>query len=318
MRIVFAGTPANAAQTLKAMHQSGLNVVAALTRPDAPIGRKRVLTPSAVALLAEELNIPVIKANRVDHETLEQIASFKPDLGVVVAYGSLLKQDALALPAKGWINIHYSLLPKWRGASPVQSSILHGDKETGVTIFQLDSGMDTGDVHSAVPTLIEPGETSGVLLGRLTNLGISLLLETLPRIEAGIAQVREQDSELLKSLPTAGKIDRTIAQINWTKPAAELECHILAMNPEPMAWTNLGEGQVRILQARALGQTDWASLAETESQPGSITATKDRALVHCGGGTLLELTEVQPAGKTPMSAIDWARGLSPQQKAQFH
>lgn len=318
MRIVFAGTPLNAAQTLQAMHQSGLNVVAVLTRTDAPIGRKKVLTPSPVATVAAQLNIPVIKANRVDEEALSQISSFKPDLGVIVAYGALLKADALSLPTKGWVNIHYSLLPKWRGASPVQSAILNGDKETGISIFQLDTGMDTGAVHSSVPTMIEPGETAGVLLGRLTNLGISSLLETLPRIEAGLASTKEQDPQLLESLPTAAKIDRTMAQIDWSKEAEKLEHHILAMNPEPMAWTNLDENPIRIIDARALGQTDWASLVEAESEPGSITSTKDRVLVHCGGGTLLELKEVQPAGKNPMSATDWARGLNQQQKAQFH
>ena len=318
MRIVFAGTPVNAAQTLQAMHQNGLNVVAVLTRTDAPIGRKRVETPSPVAVVAEQLNIPVIKANQVDQEVLSKLSVFKPDLGVIVAYGALLKSDALSLPLKGWVNIHYSLLPKWRGASPVQSAILHGDKETGVTIFQLDEGMDTGAVHGSVPTMIEPGETAGVLLGRLTNLGISLLLETLPRLEAGLASAKQQDAELLNSLPTAGKLSRTLAQIDWSKKAEVLEWQILAMNPEPMAWTNLDEGAVRILDARALGQTDWATLAETDSAPGSITSTKDRVLVHCGGGTLLELREVQPAGKNPMPANDWARGLNQQQKAQFH
>lgn len=299
------------------MHANGLNVVAVLTRPDAPVGRKRIETASPVAILADELNIPVIKASFVDQETLQKIAGFKPDLGVIVAYGALLKQDALDLPAKGWVNIHYSLLPRWRGASPVQSAILHGDKETGVTIFQLDTGMDTGAVHSRVPTLIEPGETTGVLLDRLTNLGISLLLETLPRIEAELAVTQHQDQELLKSLPTAGKIDRTLAQIDWSQNAEKLEWQILAMNPEPMAWTNMNQSQIRILSARALGKTDWASLSETESLPGSITATKDRVLVHCGEGTLLEIKEVQPAGKTTMVATDWARGLN-QEKAQFH
>jgi methionyl-tRNA formyltransferase len=317
LRIVFAGTPANAAQTLQALHAGGHNVVAVLTRPDAPIGRKRILTASPVAALAEDLGIPVIKANSVDTETLAKIATFNPDLGVIVAYGALLKQEALKLPAKGWINIHYSLLPKWRGASPVQSAILQGDTETGVTIFQLDAGMDTGAVHSSVPTIIEPGETSGVLLARLTNLGISLLMETLPRIEAGIAITTDQDPRLLESLPTAGKIDRGLARIDWSKSAETLEWQILAMNPEPMAWTNLEDSPLRILSARALGKTDWASLAETESKPGSITTSKERVLVHCGLGTILELKEVQPAGKNAMAATDWARGLN-QEKAQFH
>ena len=299
------------------MHKNGLNIVAVLTRPDAPIGRKKVVTPSAVAKVAAELNIPVIKASRVDDSTLAQLRALEPDLGVVVAYGALFKKDALAVPEQGWINIHYSLLPKWRGASPVQSAILHGDKETGVTIFQLDEGMDTGPIHSSVPTLIEPGETSGVLLGRLTNLGISLLLETLPRIESGIAKVSNQDQQLLESLPIAGKLSRASAKIDWQLSAEVIERQILAMNPEPMAWTNFDEGSFRILDARALGHTDWAALAETDSTPGSITVAKDRVLVHCAHGTLLELKQVQPSGKTPMSSIDWARGLNQQQKAQF-
>jgi len=299
------------------MQNSGLNVVAVLTRPDAPVGRKKIQTPSPVAVLAEGLNIPVIKANFVDQETLQKLAQFKPELGVIVAYGALLKQDALDLPAKGWINLHYSLLPKWRGASPVQSAILSGDRETGVTIFQLDTGMDTGAVHSAVPTLIEPGETAGVLLGRLTNLGISLLLETLPRIEAEIATTTAQDPDLLKTLPTAGKFNRDLAQIDWSQRAEVIEWQILAMNPEPMAWSNLSETPTRILSGRALGPTDWSSLAETESVHGSISSTKDRVIVHCGHGTLLEIKEVQPAGKSPMLATDWARGLN-QEKAQFH
>lgn len=317
MKIVFAGTPANAAQTLRALHDNGLDIVAVLTRPDAPIGRKKVLTPSPVALVADQLGLPTIKANRVDEQTLSELQRFKPDLGIIVAYGALLKNDALQMPVRGWINVHYSLLPKWRGASPVQSAILHGDKETGVTLFQLDTGMDTGPIHSSVPTLIEPGENAGVLLGRLTNLGISSLLETLPRIEAGMAITSNQDAEQIKILPTARKIDRHTAQIDWSESSEKIEQLVLAMNPEPMAWTTHNDASFRILDARSLGQTDWAVLAESDSVPGSIRALKDRVLVHCGNGTLLELKEVQPAGKTPMSASEWARGLNLQKKAQF-
>ena len=317
LKIVFAGTPANAAQTLRAMHDNGVNVVAVLTRPDAPIGRKKVLTPSPVAVLANELGLPTIKATIVDEETLSKLDAFKPDLGVIVAYGALLKSEALRLPARGWINVHYSLLPKWRGASPVQSAILNGDRETGVTLFQLDTGMDTGPIHSSVPTLIEPGETAGILLGRLTNLGISALLETLPRIEAGLAITNAQDSEQIKTLPTARKINRNTAQIDWSLSSEQIEHLILAMNPEPMAWTTHNDSSFRILDARSLGQTDWAVLAESDSVNGSISSSKDRVLVHCGSGTLLELKEVQPAGKTPMSASEWARGLNLQKKAQF-
>ncbi len=310
MRIVFAGTPANAAATLEAMHKAGLEVVAVLTRPDAPIGRKRILTPSAVATKAQELSIPVIKASNLDRTALNAIAAHEPDLGVIVAYGALLKAEALALPTYGWINVHYSLLPEWRGASPVQSSIWSGAKETGITIFQLDEGMDTGPIHLQIPTLIEPGENSGTLLRRLTSLGISGLLELVPRIAAGLAQPAPQDPHLLATLATAKKISRDLAKIDWAKTSSQIEHQILAMNPEPMAWTSIGGVAIRICNARALGPTAFEQLAETDSMIGSVTLSDKRVLVHCGHNSLLQLLELQPAGKNPMNATDWSRGLT--------
>lgn len=310
MRIVFAGTPANAEATLAAMVAGGLEVVAVLTRPDAPVGRKRILTPSQVALRAADLGIPIIKAAKVESETIEQIKSFKPDLGVIVAYGSILGAEALEAPSHGWVNIHYSLLPAWRGASPVQSSIWAGERETGITIFQLDQGMDTGPVHMQIPTQIEPGENSGSLLKRLTALGISGLLELVPRIAAGLSIPTEQDPKLLASLPTARKLNRDLARINWNASAREIECQVLAMNPEPMAWTTLGNDSMRILDARALGATSTESLSQQDSLIGSVSIQSNKVLVHCGNQTLLQLLEVQPAGKNPMAARDWARGLN--------
>lgn len=313
MRILFAGTPANAAATLVALHAAGHEIVCVLTRPDALIGRKKISTPSAVAQAADSLGIPTVKAAKVIAETLEELGRFTPDLGVVVAYGSLLKRQALDFLPKGWINVHYSLLPKWRGASPVQSALLNGETETGVSVFQLDEGMDTGPVHLSVPTTIEPGETSGRLIDRLTQLGISALNELLPRIEAGLAKPRTQDAELIKKLPTATKISRATAEIDWTKSAVQIENLIRAMNPEPMAWTLLADQSFRIINARSSQQTvDLASGIE-----GQVHQIDKRIYVTCGQNTMLELLEVQPAGKNPMNAADWARGIIKDSKVVF-
>lgn len=292
------------------MKRSGLDVVAVLTRQDAPVGRKRVLTPSPVADMAEQLQIPVVKANRVDETTLAEIKQFEPELGVIVAYGALLDSAALVAPSLGWINIHYSLLPAWRGASPVQSSIWAGDRETGISIFQLDEGMDTGPIHIQIPTLIEPGETAGALLNRLTALGISGLLELVPRIAAGLSQPTAQDVELLSQLPTAKKLSRNLAKLNWAQTSSELEHQVLAMNPEPMAWTSIKGNAFRVSDARALGGTDHSSLTAKNSAIGSLWVEGNRVLVQCGNQSILQLLQVQPAGKTAMAAADWARGLN--------
>ena len=310
MKIVFAGTPANAAQTLRALANSAFEVVAVLTRTDAPVGRKRTLTPSAVADVAAELAIPVIKANRVDEEVRNLIKATGADLGVIVAYGALLDQAALDSLDNGWVNLHYSLLPKWRGAAPVQRAIMAGDRETGVTLFQLDKGMDTGPIHLQIPTVIEPDETTSSLLPRLTELGISGLAELLPRIASGLSSPVAQNPELLATLPTADKLTREDARIDWHRNAVELENLIRGLNPEPMAWTTLEDETFRIIEARALGSTDWKSLAGEDSIVGTVQIEKDRVLVSCGEGTLLELKTVQPAGKKPMPSSDWARGMT--------
>jgi len=322
LKIIFAGTPANAAATLQALLQSesGLNqVVAVLTRPDAPQGRKRVMTHSAVAGVAEAAGIPVIKTKRVDQEAITAIKTFGADLGVIVAYGALLNAEALNATAKGWINVHYSLLPLWRGAAPVQNALLNGDKTTGVTVFQLDEGMDTGPVWLKVDAEVQPDENAGDLLRRLTSLGISALSQVLPEIAAGL---RAPTAQVIGEEPLAAKPTRAAAKIDFNKSAIEIERQVRAFNPEPMAHALLrGANQTRpmaesagepfrFLSARALGATDWASLGNAiEHTIGLVSIQKNRVLVHCGQGTLLELKEVQPAGKKPMAATDWARGL---------
>jgi methionyl-tRNA formyltransferase len=317
LKIVFAGTPANAAQTLRALANSAFEVVAVLTRTDAPIGRKKIFTQSAVADAADELGLPVIKANRVDEATRLQLRATGAELGIIVAYGALLDQAALDILEKGWINLHYSLLPKWRGAAPVQRAIMAGDRETGVTLFQLDKGMDTGPIHLQIPTVIEPDESTADLLPRLTNLGISGLAELLPRIASNMSAPVAQDTELLLSLPTADKLSRADARIDWHRTAVEVENQIRGLNPEPMAWTTLDVDVFRIIEARALGVTDWQALAGEESLVGSARIAKERVLVTCGQGTLLELKIVQPAGKKPMSSSDWARGMTAGKKVIY-
>lgn len=298
MRVIFAGTPQNAATTLIALTKSGIDVVGVLTRTDAPFGRKKVLTPSPVAEAAVELNIPVIKANQVDGATLEKILALKPEVGIVVAYGAFLNEFALSSLPKGWINLHYSLLPALRGAAPVQHALLQGLESTGVTAFQLDRGMDTGPILLQAPTAIEPNENAGRLLSRLTDIGISVLLEIIPSIAAGVAAAKPQDDS---SATYAPKINRVDAEIDLTKPAKEIERLIHAMNPEPTAWTTLQTESFRVLDARA-----WPTVV-SDVQVGSVQLIDGKVWVQTVTGSL-ELITVQPAGKNVMNAIDWFRG----------
>jgi methionyl-tRNA formyltransferase len=298
MRIFFAGTPKNAADSLLSLHQAGLDIVGVLTRKDAAVGRKHILTASPVAVQATELGIKVIKANHFDENTIAQVSELKADLGVVIAYGAFVNESGLKIFPKGWINVHYSLLPKYRGAAPVQHAILNREEFTGVSIFKLDTGMDSGPLVTSVPTRIETGENSARLLDRLTHLGISALLDTIPSIAAGIAKYEQQPKEGSSFAP---KISREDAKINWSKSAIELEAFINAMNPEPMAWTHWGEDTLRILSAREY-QGSSLGLGERHVQ------LVDRSIVVGCGGSMIQLLTVQPAGKNVMLARDWYNG----------
>lgn len=307
MRIIFAGTPQNAALTLEALVAAGQNIVAVLTREDAPVGRKRVLTASPVASVAQANGLPVIKANRITPEVNDLLSAFDSDLGIAVAYGAIFKSETLELPKQGWLNIHYSLLPAWRGAAPVQHSILSGDSDTGVSIFKLDEGMDTGPLLSVIPTQIEPGENAGELLGRLTHIGISGILEILPAVEAGIAKQTVQSRD---GISIATKLTRSDAQINWQNKARAIELQVRAMNPEPMAWAQHDDTAIRIVEASAIGAIQPAAIEfESTAQVGQVQIEGDRVFVLCGEQTALELKIVQPAGKNQMDASAWARGL---------
>ncbi len=298
--LIFAGTPANAAATLKYLVQQGFEISLVITRPDAPVGRRRVVTPSAVAVAAELLGLEVCKTNTIDQATLERIARTGCDTAVVVAYGALLKAPALEALSNGWFNLHYSLLPNWRGAAPVQHSILAGERSTGVTLFKIDEGLDSGPIVASVPTQIQPGETSERLLARLTELGCTLLSQELPSILLKRHDWTAQD--LSGGFSSAPKLTREHARINWGQSASAIERTVLAMNPEPGAWTTLNGDTFKIHEARELVKD--GSLAT-----GSVLFEDGRVIVGTEEG-VVELLTVQPAGKQSMTAREWARGIT--------
>jgi methionyl-tRNA formyltransferase len=295
MRIIFAGTPENAALGLElvAKHHE---VALVITRPDAEIGRKRLLTASPVAQKATELGLPTLKTKRVGAAELEQINSVKADLALVIAYGSLIGQPALgALP---WWNIHFSLLPLWRGASPLQQSILTGGVGAGVTLFQLDEGMDTGPVLAQLPIKLGSNETTADALNRFTQAGIELFKQVAIDQPALSAQGGQASY--------APKLNRDAARLDLTRNAIEIHRAVMAFNPEPMAWCELAGNPIRLLESRTMGTSSWVL---DQQRPGRVIKSGDRILLECGEGSQLELTRVQPSGKHPMSAIDWYRGL---------
>jgi methionyl-tRNA formyltransferase len=298
LRILFAGTPANAAETLDALVSNGVNVVGVLTRNDARLGRSAAIAQSPVAIRGQAHEIPVFKSNSIDQETMQWMDSLAPDLGVIVAYGSILKSDALAIPKQGWINLHYSLLPKFRGASPVQQAILEGEKVTGVTIFELDQGIDSGAILAAVSVPVPDEADAGSLLELLTVAGAGLLTETLAdfaNLKANkIVQADSGESELTK------KISREDARINFTLPAEQLHNLVRAMNPEPMAWFEIDKAPVRVLAS---------SVVDVDGSTEAVAKLIGPDLVVGCGQSSLILKIVQPSGKKPMTGADWFRGL---------
>jgi len=299
MRILFAGTPSTAADVLEGLISSGHEIVAVLTREDSPVGRKKVLTPSAVAEVALAHGLPTIKANKVSSAVLAEISQYQIDLAIVVAYGVILRREALDAIPNGWLNLHFSKLPRWRGAAPVQHAIWSGDKETAVTLFKIEEGLDTGPVLGLAESVIEPDETSGELLKRLSSIGVTLLNQELPRLYAGSFNLSQQQG----SVTLAPKIQRVDARINFTSTSKKVENLVRAMNPEPMAWCELDGEPLRVLRARSV-QGSFA-LA-----PGEVLVQEDLVLVGCGSESALELIEVQPASKTPMTAKSWMNGQS--------
>lgn len=303
MKIVFAGTPEVAADVLRGIVQSGHEVCLVLTREDAPIGRSKTLTPSPVAAVAEELGLRTIKSNRPGNVVLQDIDSSGAELGIIVAYGSILKAPLLDAVPNGWYNLHFSLLPKYRGAAPVQRAILAGEKETGVTIFKLDQGMDTGEVLKQVPTIISARENGKELLNRLGQLSISVLLEALPEIYSGTLTLTPQSGEA----SFAPKPTREEGKIDFTRDALNIQHKVLALNPEPMAWCLFGMESMRVLDALQSLSSNVVDQM-TGQEPGALAYLDGRLYVKCGGDSVLELITVQPSSKREMLAKDWYNG----------
>ncbi|MBB4854533.1 methionyl-tRNA formyltransferase [Mycobacteroides chelonae] len=297
MRIVFAGTPAPALPSLRRLLASRHQVVAVLTRPDARAGRGRATAASPVAELAREHGLPVLTPARPhDPEFVGELAALAPDCCAVVAYGALLKPELLAVPAHGWVNLHFSLLPAWRGAAPVQAAIAAGDEITGATTFLIEPGLDSGPVYGVVTERITSSDTAGALLGRLSESGAGLLESTMDGIEEGALVAVPQVAE---GASTAPKITVEQARIRWDLPAQAIDRHVRAMTPEPGAWTTIGQTRVKV---GPVGVDTGEELA-----PGAIAVRKRDVLVGTGTAAVA-LNEVQPQGKKLMNAADWARG----------
>ncbi len=305
MRVLFAGTPAVAVPSLDALVEAGFDVAAVLTRPDAPVGRKRVLTPSPVAARAAELGIEVIRAARVDAEATARIADVNPDVAAIVAYGGLVPPAALAVPRHGWINLHFSLLPAWRGAAPVQRAVMAGDDVTGAVTFLLEEGLDTGPVFGTLTKSVGPEDTAGELLERLSRSGAVLLAQTLSAIGAGKASAQPQAGEV----SLAPKLTLEDGHLKWSHPALAISRQARGVTPEPGAWTVLDGHRVKLEPVRL--RPDVTALA-----PGALALHGKSVLVGTGSHAV-ELTRIQPAGKKMMAAADWARGMASLESVVF-
>ena len=297
MRIVFAGTPEPAVPSLRRLIESERHeVVAVVTRPDAVAGRGRKLVRSPIGQLADEHGIEVLTPKSAsDPEFLARLQELAPDACPVVAYGNLLPRPVLDGPRFGWMNLHFSLLPAWRGAAPVQAAINAGDEMTGATVFALDEGMDTGPVYGVVTEAIRTTDTAGALLARLSESGAILLESVLDGVEDGALQAVPQPREGVSHAP---KVSVESARIRWDQPALAVHRHVRSVTPTPGAWTMIGDLRVKIGPV---------TLAQDSLPPGRIDIRKDGFYVGTST-TAVRLDQVQPQGKKQMAAVDWARG----------
>jgi methionyl-tRNA formyltransferase len=300
VRLVFAGTPDTALPSLRALLDSPRHeVVAVVTRPDAQSGRGRQVHPSPVAQLAEESGIEVLKpAKAGDPGFLDRLREINPDCCPVVAYGALLPQAALDIPPHGWINLHFSLLPAWRGAAPVQHAVLHGDEITGASTFRIVKELDAGPVFGVVTEEIRPDDTSGDLLARLAESGAGLLVATLDGVEDGVLEARPQPADGVSIAPKIGVDD---GRVDWTAPAMRVDRLVRACTPAPGAWTEFRGQRVKLGPVRLAPESD-------KLEPGEMAASKKAVLVGTGSHPI-ELGEVQPQGKRLMTSAEWARGV---------
>jgi len=294
VKIIFAGTPETAVPTLEALIKSGHEIVAVLTRPDAPVGRKAVLTPSAVASFADSHGLLTIKAKSVDSAVTAQLAPLEADLGVVVAYGAFLPTAALELPKHGWVNLHFSRLPKLRGAAPVQWTLINGNEYAATTVFQLVEAMDAGPIASIEQTKLSGAETSSELLATLATSGAQHVVSTVQAIESGTQPFAEQQGVAT----FAPKLSIEDGYLDPNLDAKTLFNRFRGVSAEPGAWILIDQDRIKIRSAKP---------SEIAISPGTIEAQGSR--VYFGTATTaLELLLVQPAGKQTMNAADWARG----------
>ncbi|WP_091644762.1 methionyl-tRNA formyltransferase [Micromonospora pallida] len=299
MRLVFAGTPAVAVPALEAVAASRHELVAVVTRPDAPAGRGRGLSRSPVGAWADAHGVEVLTPARPrEPEFLDRLRELAPDCVPVVAYGALVPPVALEIPAHGWINLHFSLLPAWRGAAPVQHAVLHGDELTGASVFQLEEGLDTGPVYGTLTDRIGPQDTSGDLLDRLAASGAGLLVAVLDAIADGTARAVAQPADGVSLAP---KLTVEDAQVRWAEPAFAVDRRIRACTPAPGAWTTFRGDRVKLGPVRPVADGP-------ELKPGELLVERKRVLAGTAT-TPVTLGEVRAAGKKPMPATDWARGV---------
>lgn len=300
MRLVFAGTPEVALAPLTAIHASRHELVAVVTRPDAPAGRNRQPQRSPVGRWADEHGIEVLTPDRPKEQSfLDRLSELAPDCVPVVAYGALVPPSALDIPRFGWVNLHFSLLPAWRGAAPVQHAILHGDEFTGAAVFQLEAGLDTGPVFGTLVEPIGPHDTSGDLLGRLSTAGAGLVVTVLDAIDAGTARSVPQPTDGISLAPKFTVAD---AAVRWTDPAFAVDRRVRACTPNPGAWTRWRGDRLKIARGRVVPG------AGVPLPPGAIEVGKNRVLIGTATDPY-ELEAVQPPGKKEMRATDWARGV---------
>jgi methionyl-tRNA formyltransferase len=299
VRLVFFGTPEFAVPSLEAVLGEGFDVLAVVTQPDRPQGRSRSqVVPSPVKIAAEAEDLPVLQPERPNERAfVEQLRALAPapDIGVVVAYGHILKPELLAIPARGMINVHASLLPELRGPAPVHWAIINGLATTGVTIMQMDAGMDTGPILHRLPHHIDPEVTGGELAEHLAEIGAQALVETLTLLEQDGLTAQPQDDARATYAP---KLTREAARIRWTESADKVARLIRALDPKPAAWTELDGQEIKLFGARPV---------EGQGTPGDVLTADGRLLIAAGGGAV-EVEEIQPAGKSRMTVADWVRG----------
>ncbi|MBK4166689.1 methionyl-tRNA formyltransferase [Corynebacterium macginleyi] len=312
MRIIFAGTPEPALVALEKLLASSHEVVAVITRPDAKKGRGRSLHPSPVKVLAQKHGIEVLtpatlRPGTEDGDNLRQrLSELQPEAIPVVAYGNLISKDLLNVPRHGWVNLHFSLLPAWRGAAPVQAAIAAGDDITGASTFRIEEGLDTGPVFGTVTEGITGEDTADDLLTRLSYSGADLLVATMDGLAAGTLDSQPQSGEATY----ATKISTAAARIDWAQPACAVDRHIRAHTPSPGAWTLLEDARLKI------GPVLLTEGIDEHLAPGEALISKD--VVYIGTATHpVQLDRIQPPGKKMMNAADWARGLGKNAEVSF-